>query len=430
MVLARPQLLASFLLINYGRFRCDIQNNSRREETDMLVKTKAINFLIPFALAITVVVQPVLNVHAQQAYQGRNQRNFGLLTGTWRLDDSRSDNVDDVVERAIRGLPANEQQRARDRVTRRLDAPETVAIEQRGRRFTIASTRAPQATFDADGRTRTETTERGRTIRINVALRGDQLAVNRTGSQGNDFNVTFDPMESGRRMRITRTIYAERFPRPIVVTSLYEKTSDIAQLNIYPGAPDRTGIDRQDRGRFIVPNNTRLTAVLNTDLSTKEANAGNRFSMEVRSPSQYRGAEIEGVVSNIESSGRVTGRAEMTFNFERIRLRDGGTYDFAGYLESIRTPDGKDVRIEHEGTVKEEDSQTTRTVTRSGIGAAIGAVIGAITGGGSGAAIGAAVGAGAGAGSVLIQGRDELDLRSGTEVTIRASSPRNIEARR
>jgi hypothetical protein len=40
------------------------------------------------------------------------------------------------------------------------------------------------------------------------------------------------------------------------------------------------------------------------------------------------------------------------------------------------------------------------------------------------------VGAGAGAGSVLIQGRDNLDLPSGTEVTVRASSPRNVAARR
>jgi hypothetical protein len=397
------------------------------EETDMLVTTKAINLLIHFILVLTVVAQPVLNVSAQQ---GRYQQNVGPLTGTWELDVSRSDNVDDVVERAIRGLPADAQGRARDRVTRRLDAPDTIAIEQRGRRFTVASTRAAQTTFDADGRTRTETTERGRTVRVNVALRGDQLVVNRTGSQGNDFKVTFDPIERGRRMRITRTIYAERFPRPIVVTSLYEKASDIAQLSIYSRSQDRPGIDRQDRGRFIVPNDTRLTAVLNTDLSTKEVNAGNRFRMEVRSPSSYRGAEIEGVVSNIESSGRITGRAEMTLNFDSIRLRDGSTYDFGGYLESIRTPDGEEVRIEHEGTIKEDDSQSTRTITRSGIGAALGAVIGAIAGGGSGAAIGAAVGAGAGAGSVLIQGRDQLDLPSGTEVTIRASSPRNIEARR
>jgi hypothetical protein len=311
-----------------------------------------------------------------------------------------------------------------------LDAPGTIAIDQRGRRFTIASPLAPETTFDADGRTRTETTERGRTVRTNVALRGEQLVVNRTGSSGSDYNVTFAPTGRGQGMRVTRSIYAERFPRPIVVTSFYEKTSDVAQLNIYSGPRDNPGIDRQDRGQFIVPNNTRLTAVLNTDLSTKNVTPGNRFNMQVNSPSQYRGAVIEGVVSNLESSGRVTGRAEMTLNFESIRLRNGSRYEFRGDLESIRTPDGKDVRIENEGTVQEDDSQTTRTVTRSGIGAALGAIIGAVASGGKGAAIGAAVGAGAGAGSVLIQGRDNLDLQSGTEMTIRASSPRNLNAGR
>jgi YMGG-like Gly-zipper len=150
----------------------------------------------------------------------------------------------------------------------------------------------------------------------------------------------------------------------------------------------------------------------------------------VRSPAQYRGAVIEGIVSNIESSGRVSGNAELTLNFDRIRLRDGGAYDFRGTVESIRTPDGKEVKIENEGTIKDDDSQTTKTITRAGIGAALGAVIGAIAGGGKGAAIGAAIGGGAGAGTVLIQGRENLDLPSGTEITILSSSPRGNVRRR
>jgi outer membrane lipoprotein SlyB len=48
----------------------------------------------------------------------------------------------------------------------------------------------------------------------------------------------------------------------------------------------------------------------------------------------------------------------------------------------------------------------------------------AIVGGGKGAAIGAAVGAGAGAGAVYVQGREDLDLMSGAEFTIRASAHR------
>jgi hypothetical protein len=350
------------------------------------------------------------------------QRSAGLLRGTWRLDTSRSDNVDDSINRATRNTPSNERQIPGEQIRRRLDAPETIAIEQQGRRFTIASTRAPQATFDADGRVRTEYSSRGRAIQVKTSIFGDQLVVSSTGERGNDYHVTFDPIDNGQRMRVTRRIYSEQFSQPALVTSVYEKTSDFPQLNLYTGSWDNDRRVRRDRNRFFVPNNTILTAVLGNNLNTKEVNAGDRFTMIVRSPSQYNGAVIEGVITEVQRSGRITGRSQMSLDFERIRLRNGGVYDFAGNIESIRTPGGDDIRIDNEGTVREE-SQTERTVTRSGIGAAIGAVIGAIAGGGKGAAIGAAIGAGTGAGSVLVQGRDDLNLRSGTELTVRASSP-------
>ena len=173
-----------------------------------------------------------------------------------------------------------------------------------------------------------------------------------------------------------------------------------------------------------MPDGTQLVAVLNDNLSTKQARDGDRFTLTVRSPSQYDGASIEGHVAQVNRSGQVSGRAEMSFEFDRIRLRDGRASNFAGYIESVRTTSGETVRVDNEGRVQDDDGQTGRTVTRAGIGAAIGAVIGAIAGGGKGAAIGAAVGAGAGAGSVFVQGREDLDLMSGAEFTIRASAPR------
>jgi hypothetical protein len=147
--------------------------------------------------------------------------------------------------------------------------------------------------------------------------------------------------------------------------------------------------------------------------------------MTVRSPVSYQGAVIEGYVSRVNRATRVSGRPELSLVFERIRMRNGATRSFDGYIESVRTPNGEDVRVDSEGTVAESSSQTTETVTRTGIGAALGALVGAIAGGGKGAAIGAAVGAGAGAGSIFIQGRDDLELVSGTEFTIRATSLRN-----
>jgi hypothetical protein len=144
--------------------------------------------------------------------------------------------------------------------------------------------------------------------------------------------------------------------------------------------------------------------------------------MTVRSPNAYEGAVLEGYVSDIDRAGPFSGRADMTLNFERLRLLDGRGYAFAANIVSIRTPRGDDVRID-EARIEEGDSQTEQTVTRAGIGAALGALIGAISGGGKGAAIGAAIGAGAGAGSVYVTGRDDLELPGGTEFVLDASAP-------
>ena len=137
---------------------------------------------------------------------------------------------------------------------------------------------------------------------------------------------------------------------------------------------------------------------------------------------EFRGAVIEGYISGVGRSGKVSGESNVTFNFEKITLRDGKTYDFAGYLQGIRDQNGKTVKIDNEGTAK-GDSQTRETAKRGGIGAGIGAIIGAIAGGGKGAAIGAIIGGGAGAGSVIVQGRDDIRLMTGSTITVQASSP-------
>ena len=144
--------------------------------------------------------------------------------------------------------------------------------------------------------------------------------------------------------------------------------------------------------------------------------------MTVTSPRQYRGAVIEGYVEDARRSGRVSGRSEIVLNFDRIRHR-GRSYAFAGTIDDVRTSRGERVTVDREGSVR-EDSQTGRTVGRSIGGAVIGTVIGAIAGGGSGAATGAIIGGSVGAGSVLVQGRNNLDLRKDTRFTLRSSALR------
>jgi hypothetical protein len=346
------------------------------------------------------------------------------LTGTFRLNTSRGDDARRVVDEATRTLSAAERQRVYDNLLRRFDPPQMLAIDRRGNSVTIASTRAPQINFVADGREVVETAPGGRSVRVRASLSGDALTIVRTGERANDFTVTFDPSRDGRELLVTRTLYSDRFNQPITVRTYYDRTSDVAQLNIYDTNREDTNTGGDvATGTFVIPNGTEIVAVLNNDLSTQNIREGERFTMTVRSPGQYEGATIEGSVVNVSRGGRVSGRSEMTLDFDTVRLRDGRSYRFAGILEGVRTPSGEVVRVDNEGAVRDSD-QTNKTVTRTAIGTAVGAIIGAIAGGGKGAAIGAVIGAGAGAGSVYVQGPNDLDLTSGTEVTLRATGPR------
>ena len=341
------------------------------------------------------------------------------LTGTYRVDVSRSDNARDAAERATRNLAPSERRRVFDAVTQRLEAPAELALDVRGRNVTIASTRAPQISFVADGRERVETSSTGRTIRSRATVTGVQLMVSTTGDRGNDFSVTFDSVDNGRRLNVTRRVYVQGLTSAVVVQSSYDKTSDVARFDIHDpqNTPGSTA-----GGGFVVPDGTRIVGTLENTLSTRASRVGDRFTMRVTGPREFEGAIIEGHVSQVERSGRLTGRSVLTLDFDNIRLRDGRNYQFGGIVEEVRETDGDVVRVDTEGTVR-DDNQTSRTTQRTAIGTAVGAIIGAIAGGGKGAAIGAIIGAGGGAGSVYVEGRNDLELQPGTEITLRAGAP-------
>jgi hypothetical protein len=381
------------------------------------------------------------------------------MTGVFRIDARASADPVEIARRATASLPPDEQQRLMDDLTARLNAPPQIAIQRKGRTFDIASTRAPRITFDADGQTHTEPAADGHTVRTRAVVYGDSLMISSRGSLDDEFSVNFDAVEGGRRLRVTRRIYEQGLTQPVVVQSLYDRVSPVARFSIYgepvPVAVAETARDaRQPPPRttnapaprttqpqqqppvirrqeppppadtgFYIGDNARFVGTLDRDLTTETAREGDPFTLTVREPASFAGAQIEGRVARVERGGALSGRAGMTLEFQRIVLRDGRTADFGGYIEDVRPTDGEDVRVDNEsrGNVEGGSSQTDRTAQRAAIGAAIGAIIGAIANGGKGAAIGAAVGAGAGLGSVYVQGRDDLELRRGTEITLRTT---------
>jgi YMGG-like Gly-zipper len=355
-----------------------------------------------------------------------DERRTGLyhrLTGTYRLDSSRGDDPSKAAEQAARTLPSNQRPGAYRRLMNRLNAPEAIAIDRNQNTVTMASSRGQRVTFEADGQVRTEQGYAGGTVNTRATLYGDQLVMTTTGNRGHDFAVTFEPIDDGRNLRVTRRIHDDNLRQPVTVRSFYRKSSDEAHWDIYSTNQETSSRPDAAAGDFGMPDGTRLVATLDKALSTRNAHAEDRFTITTRSPSQYEGAVIEGTISSVNASGRVSGRADMALNFESIRMRNGRTYPFAGVIENVRTTNGATISVDNEGTV-EDKSQTEKTVQRSAIGAALGAIIGAISGGGSGAAIGAAIGAGGGAGTVIVQGRDQLDLPRGTELTITSSLSR------
>jgi hypothetical protein len=100
---------------------------------------------------------------------------------------------------------------------------------------------------------------------------------------------------------VTRSLYSDRISQPVTVRTYYDRSSDIAQLDLYNTNREYPsgGATGDVVGSFIIPNGTQLVAALNENLTTESARQNQRFTMTVRSPGQFEGATIEGYVASI-----------------------------------------------------------------------------------------------------------------------------------
>jgi len=157
---------------------------------------------------------------------------------------------------------------------------------------------------------------------------------------------------------------------------------------------------------------TVLPLVLDTELSSRTARVETPVRAHLREAilvdgavALPKGAVLLGVVTDVEQSGRVEGRAHLAFTFDRIELRNGHV--------PVRT---HPIRVEAEPT-KSDDA------AKVGVGAIGGAIIGGILGEAKGAATGAAIGAAAGATVVMVTRGQEVELKLGTSVATTLAEP-------
>jgi hypothetical protein len=208
------------------------------------------------------------------------------------------------------------------------------------------------------------------------------------------------------KLRVTRRIFLENSNQDVTVTSVYDKVDQIARWDsVSNSLPGDTNASTVVENSFIVPSGTRLSATLRSAISS--TNPTDRFSMEVTSPAQYRGAIISGRVINEDPSSRVAGLSRVLLAFDTITMpRENRTYRFASNVITVTSDTGELVQVTNQAA-------TARPTQQRGVGGILGALIGAVAGvpiqGNTSVA-----------GAVLAERSDVFRLGVGTQVALQA----------
>ncbi len=167
-----------------------------------------------------------------------------------------------------------------------------------------------------------------------------------------------------------------------------------------------------------IPAGTALPLEMTSTISSASAEVEAPVSAKLRNAITIDGENaipagtiLRGNVTDVERSGRVSGRAHLSFAFNEANIR--------GDREDLKT---NPLTFEAEAT-KGEDA------TKVGAGAVGGAILGGILGGKKGAAKGAIAGGAAGTGVVLATKGKEVSVNEGTDVTATLAQPLTLRVR-
>ena len=179
-----------------------------------------------------------------------------------------------------------------------------------------------------------------------------------------------------------------------------------------PGLVGRL-LGAKPRYNVTVPEGSTLHVRLETPLSSETASAGQEVTGTTSTSLVIDGFEafpagsrVNGHVSHAAGSGKVSGRGELTLEFDRIV-----------------TPAGASSTLETEPLQRKARSGVKKDVVRVAGAVGLGALVGGIVGGGKGAAVGGAAGGAAGGGAVLVTKGEEVVLPEGASLDVRLRAP-------
>jgi len=168
---------------------------------------------------------------------------------------------------------------------------------------------------------------------------------------------------------------------------------------------------------ILIPQGTAVAMRLQSTISTKTAQVGDRFQAETTSPVHVngslaipQGSQVFGHVILAKQPGKASGRGELQLAYDRVGF-DGRTYD-----------------LNTQSQVYVSKSGTTKDVALIGGGAVAGGIVGGILGGKGDVAKGAVVGGAAGTGASLLTRGPQLVLEQG--MALRTTLDQSMSVRR
>jgi hypothetical protein len=209
-----------------------------------------------------------------------------------------------------------------------------------------------------------------------------------------------------------------------------QKPADSSSTSSAPdGSTPTTGSDTSDPAMkaaaprpeakpILVPAETVLTVVLDQEISSKTASAGQTFTATVQAPVEVddrlaipKGSAASGVIKDAKSAGRFKGGAVLSLTLTSITIN--------GHEHEIQTT----------APTESSTGKGKRTAAMVGGGAGGGALIGGVAGGGKGALIGGLIGAAAGTGGAGLTGNRDITLAAETPLTFKLVEPLEIKRR-
>lgn len=217
-----------------------------------------------------------------------------------------------------------------------------------------------------------------------------------------------------------------------LVVARFAQLENALQANTAAPAGTETARPAASPAGIVIPAGCRVLLALDGYLTTRMNQRGDPFSAIVQRDVFAgnhlvipEGTVILGTVGQVDRPGRVSGRAQLSLRFEKIRYANGNELPLSATLTGVGESRGQ--IADPEGTYEQKGTEGKDATVIAGA-AGGGAVIGAIAGGGKGSAIGAAVGGLLGLAGILSTRGEDIELVKGTLLEIMLDRDLPIES--